>query len=452
MMSFEEDVNLVKQISAEVKRRGGKAYFVGGYVRDTLLGIECKDIDVEIHGIKADVLEEILDLFGERIETGKSFGVYKICHSSVDFAMPRTEEASGRGHRDFKIFTDPFIGTQNAARRRDFTINSIMQDVLTGEITDHFGGAEDLKKGIIRHIDAKTFKEDELRVLRAAQFGARFNFDISPDTMQLCSEMKLDALSSERVFAELEKALLKAKKPSAFFEILRDMGHLSHWFKELKDLIGVEQNPKYHREGDVWTHTMMVLDSAAKLRDSVQNPVGFMLSALVHDLGKSVATEEKNGVIHAYNHETLGIPIVKSFLARITNCNDITKYVLNMTKLHMKPNMLYAHLSSVKATNKMFDASLMPYDLVCLALCDSMGKIPNGDYEGAHSFLTERLNIYHEYMSRPYVSGKDLIDAGINPSDRFKELLEYSHKLRLAGVEKQHALKQVLSYNKTEEI
>ena len=123
-----------------------------------------------------------------------------------------------------------------------------------------------------------------------------------------------------------------------------------------------------------------------------------------------------------------------------------------MTKLHMKPNMLYAHLSSVKATNKMFDASLVPCDLVCLALCDSMGKMPNGDYKGAQSFLMERLNIYNEYMSRPYVSGKDLIAAGINPSDRFKELLEYSHKLRLAGVEKQHALKQVLSYNKTEEI
>ncbi len=447
MMTFVEEVNLVNRLASEVKRHGGEAYFVGGYVRDEIMGIECKDIDVEVHGIPCDKFEEILDKFGQRIETGKSFGVYKISHCSVDFALPRTEEKTGRGHRDFKIFTDPYVGTKNAAKRRDFTINSIMKNVLTGELIDHFGGLEDLKNGVIRHIDDETFKEDPLRVLRAAQFAARFGFVIDPRTIELCSNMRLDMLSNERVFMEMEKALLKADRPSVFFEILREMNHLSYWFGELEALIGVEQNKTYHKEGDVWTHTMMVLDSATKFRDKVQKPLAFMLSALVHDFGKAVTTSVKNGVIHAYNHETEGLPIVKEFVKRLTNNNEIIKYVLNITEHHMKPNMLYAHKSSVKATNKMYDKSVAPFDLICLAMCDSLGKLPKGDTDGAKEFLLERYHIFNEYMSRPYVTGKDLIDAGIEEGKNYKKLLDYAHKLRLAGIKKEEALKQTIAYS-----
>jgi tRNA nucleotidyltransferase (CCA-adding enzyme) len=447
MMTFIEEVNLVERLASEVKHHGGEAYFVGGYVRDEIMGTHCKDIDVEVHGISCARFEEILDKFGQRIETGKSFGVYKISHCSVDFALPRAEENTGRGHRDFKIFTDPYAGTKNAARRRDFTINSIMKNVLTGELTDHFGGLEDIKNGCIRHIDDDSFKEDPLRVLRAAQFAARFDFVIDSRTMELCSGMSLDTLSNERVFMEMEKALLKSDTPSVFFENIRQMNHLSYWFPELEALIGIEQNKTHHKEGDVWTHTMMVLDCAAKYRDKVQKPLSFMLSALVHDFGKAMTTSKKNGVIHSYNHETEGLPVVREFVKRLTNNNEITRYVLNMTEHHMKPNMLYAHKSAVKATNKMFDKSVAPGDLIYLAMCDSLGKLPKGDTGGAKEFLEKRYNIYNEYMSRPYVTGKDLLDAGIKEGKNYRELLNYAHKLRLAGIKKEDALKQTISYS-----
>jgi tRNA nucleotidyltransferase (CCA-adding enzyme) len=181
--------------------------------------------------------------------------------------MPRREKATGRGHRDFEIEVDPFIGTYKAARRRDFTINALMQDVLTGEVVDHFGGMDDLRAGIIRHIDPETFIEDPLRVLRGAQFAARFGFRIAPETVELCKGIDLSALSRERIEEELKKALLKSDKPSVFFEEMRRMEQLDVWFPELGQTIGLEQDPVFHPEGDVWVHTMEVIDRAAAVRD-----------------------------------------------------------------------------------------------------------------------------------------------------------------------------------------
>lgn len=447
-MSQEKTIETAQNIARLAAERGGQAYYVGGFVRDKLLGKENKDIDIEIHGITPQVLEEIIDSVGERIEIGKSFGVYSLCGRSIDIAMPRKETATGRGHRDFKIDVDPFIGTRKAAMRRDFNVNAIMQNILTGEIIDHFGGEEDLRKGILRHINDYAFGEDPLRVLRGAQFAARFNFEIAPETINLCRKIDLSTLSRERVFEELKKALLKAEKPSLFFEKLRVMKQLSFWFAEAEQLIGVPQHSQHHKEGDVWTHTMMVLDEAAKRREYAENPLYFMLSALVHDFGKITSTEFVKGDYHAYSHETLGLPIVKKFLRRITNENALYSYVLNMTELHMKPNALAADKSSVKATNKMFDSAKSPNDLILLALCDGQGKIPPKPVKQTEAFLRERLKIFDEYMSRPYVSGQDLIEAGIKPGQSFSELLSYAHKLRLAGVSKTDALSQVLAYSR----
>ena len=195
--------------------------------------------------------------------------------------MPRSERATGRGHRDFSVCVDGFIGTKKAAERRDFTVNAIMEDVLTGEIIDHFGGREDLQRGILRHVNEKTFAEDPLRVLRLAQFAARFGFSVDESTKELCRKIDLSALSKERVEAELKKALLKSESPSVFFRVLRDVNGLDFWFPEIAQLTGVEQNPVFHPEGDVWVHTMEVLDRAVKYRDKTASPFAFMLSALV---------------------------------------------------------------------------------------------------------------------------------------------------------------------------
>ena len=440
------NMEMAIRLAESVAKMGGCAYFVGGYVRDLISGGEGKDIDIEVHGLTPEQLKSVLDSLGERLDIGESFGIFGLRGYSLDIAMPRKETCRGRGHRDFDIFVDPHIGTLGAAKRRDFTVNAMMQNILTGEIIDHYGGRDDLENKIIRHVDDSSFAEDPLRVLRGAQFAARFEFEIAEETKEICKKMDISTLPRERIMGELEKALLKAEKPSLFFEKMREMEQLSVWFPELSALIGIEQNPKYHSEGDVWVHTMMVLDEAAKLRCYVGNPLGFMLSALTHDLGKAVATEGIDGVIHAYAHEVKGLPLVEEFMHRLTNEVGLTKYVLNMTENHMKPNVLASVNASIKSSNKMFDSSLEPEALICLALADGLGKTSPKKYVSHNDFFKERYEIYREYMSRPYVMGQDLIDAGLKPSKKFSEYLIFAHKLRLAGVEKESALKQTLNF------
>ena len=416
--------NLIHEIARAVDAKGGKTYYIGGYVRDKLMGLENKDVDIEVHGVQPEDLRAILAQFGEVITIGKSFGVYAIAGYDVDIAIPRKEKNTGRGHRDFEIYTDPFLGVEAAARRRDFTINALMQDVLTGEIVDCFGGQEDLKNGIIRHIDPEAFVEDPLRVLRAAQFAARFEFTVADETMDLCRDIDLSALPAERVTAELKKALCKGRKPSIFFEVLREMDQLNCWFPEFVSLVGLEQDPIFHPEGNVWNHVMAALDKAVVYRDCAEEPFRFMLVPLVHDLGKIETTGEVNGRIHAYNHEKVGLPIVSRFLHRLTNEAGLIRYVLNMTELHMRS----------------------PYELILFSTIDMFSERYEGERKDNMAFLLDRLEIYKEYMSRPYVTGQDLIDAGLTPGEDFKEILAYAHKLRLAGIPKDEALKQVLSY------
>lgn len=442
------DLEIVNQIALAVDKNGGQTFFVGGCVRDWLLGFESKDVDIEVHGIAPFVLEEILDRVGERITIGESFGIYSLKGYNVDIAMPRKEKVKGLGHKDFDVIVDPYSGTMQAAMRRDFTINSIMKNALTGEIVDHFNGIDDLKKGIIRHVNDVTFCDDSLRVLRAAQFAARFEFNVAEETINLCQKMDLTQLSSERVTEELKKALLKSNKPSIFFKVLKDMKQLDYWFKEVEDLIGVMQNPVHHSEGDVWTHTMMVLDEAIKYRDKVNNPFGFMLSCITHDFGKTVTTKIIDGVIRSYNHDIEGVPIAIKFMKRLTNEVNLIKLVSNLTEYHMRPNILASNNSSIKATNKMFDLAIDPLALISLAMSDSRGKISQYPYISYDEYLYQRIEIYYQYMSEPYVTGQDLIGAGLTPSKDFSKILEYAHKLRLAGVNKKEALKQTLTYSK----
>ncbi|MCQ2563438.1 MAG: tRNA nucleotidyltransferase [Mogibacterium sp.] len=438
--------SIAERIAKEVNNAGGRTFYVGGFVRDKLLGIDNKDVDIEVHGIKPDALYRILEKVGDPITFGKSFGVFALRKENLDIAMPRREHATGRGHRDFEIDVDPFIGTEGAARRRDFTINSIMQDVLTGEIVDHFNGREDLANKVIRHIDPETFIEDPLRVLRGAQFASRFNFTIAPDTIELCRGIDLSTLSKERVEEELKKALLKADKPSIFFEELRKMDQLHTWFPELELLINLEQDPIYHPEGDVWTHTMEVLDRAASMRDKASDPYNFMLLALTHDLGKAMTTAEKNGRIHAYEHEIKGMPLVESFIKRLTNERDVISYLKNMVPLHMRPNVSAYSKPGIKSTNRMFDEATAPEDLIWFAAADRPVFSGSDEFSGDSEFLFGRLRVFEETMAKPHVTGRDLIDAGIKPGDDFTEILAYAHKLRLAGIDKAPALKQTLAY------
>ena len=451
---METDRSMAKRIAAEVDKAGGRVYFVGGYVRDLLLGRENKDIDLEVHGVSVPVLEGILDSLGERLTMGASFGVMGLRHYGLDIAMPRSEQATGRGHKDFAVFVDPFLGEEKAAQRRDFTVNAMMQNVLTGEILDFFGGRRDLEQKRIRHVNTRSFGEDPLRVFRAAQFAARFGFTVAEETRRLASAMAVDALAGERVWGELEKALLKAETPSVFFEELRRMGQLSAWFPEAEALIGVPQRPDCHPEGDVWTHTMQVLDEAAALRDRAVCPAGLMLAALCHDFGKALTTQETNGVLHAYGHEQAGLAPAERFLKRITGEKKLMHCVKSMTVLHMEPNKRAADGAGVKSFMRLFDASACPEDLLLLARADFLGrKAPGEDgealraaYADTEQRLRELLKIYRERMAQPCVSGKDLIAAGFAPGESFHQALAYAHKLRLAGIKKEEQLRQTLGY------
>ena len=445
-MSHLEDQKMAREVARLVAEKGGRTFYVGGFVRDALIHRENKDVDIEVHGISPKSLEDILDSLGQRMTIGESFGIFGLKGYSLDIAMPRKEEARGQGHKDFDIFVDPFIGTEAAARRRDFTFNALMQDVLTEEIVDHYGGVEDLHAGVLRHVNDQSFAEDPLRVLRAAQFAARFGFRVAEETVSLCQRMQLQHLPRELIEGELKKALLKAERPSIFFEVLREMDQLDHWFPEVKALIGVPQNPVYHSEGDVWTHTMMVLDEAAKLRHRTANPYWFMLAALVHDFGKAICTEEHDGVLHAYLHEIKGLPLAETFLRRITSETKLIEYALNLAEYHMKPNTVAGARSAKKVTTRMFDRAVDPEGLICIALADDRGRITQAPATDHEAFLYERLEVFRELMSRPYVMGRDLIEAGLQPGVAFTEILEHAHKLRLAGVPKDSALRQTLAY------
>jgi tRNA nucleotidyltransferase (CCA-adding enzyme) len=269
---------------------------------------------------------------------------------------------------------------------------------------------------------------------------------VAEETVDLCQRMQLQHLPRERIEGELKKALLKAERPSIFFEVLREMDQLDHWFPEVKALIGVPQNPVYHSEGDVWTHTMMVLDEAAKLRHRAANPYWFMLAALVHDFGKAICTEEHDGVLHAYLHEIKGLPLAETFLRRITSETKLIEYALNLAEYHMKPNTVAGARSAKKVTTRMFDRAVDPEGLICIALADDRGRITQAPATDHEAFLYERLEVFRELMSRPYVMGRDLIEAGLQPGVAFTEILEHAHKLRLAGVPKDSALRQTLAY------
>lgn len=446
MNCFEQDLALSKRIAQAIADAGGRAYYVGGFVRDGLMDVDCKDIDLEVYGLTPNQLRAALAAQGDVMERGASFGVLGLRHSDIDIAMPRTEARTGAKHTDFDVCVDPFLPPERACRRRDFTINAMMQDVLTGEILDFYGGKRDLEARVIRCVAPESFVEDALRVFRAAQFAARMEARIDPETMRLCADMDVSALSTERILGETEKALLKAARPSRYFELLRDMNHLREFFPELEQTIGVAQNPRFHPEGDVFVHSMLVVDAAAQLRDRAQWPLGLMLAALLHDLGKTIATEvQPDGRITAYGHEVLGLPLVEAQMRRITNHEKLIAYVCNLTELHMRPNMLAGAQSRKKKTRQLFDLSLCPNDLILLSRADASGKLDEPYREETEAWLRARLQDYQERAKQPMVRGQDLIDAGLKPDKRFSELLRRARLLHFSGIDRANALRQVLA-------
>lgn len=438
--STEENMEMARRIAALVAAHGGRAYYVGGCVRDEILGIPNKDIDLEVHGIAPGQLETILRECGRLRTQGASFGIHALEGYDLDIALPRSPQDRER--------PDPFAGTEAAARRRDLTVNALMKDVLTGEILDHFGGLQDLEAGLLRHADTAAFREDPLRVFRAARFAACLGFRVAPETIALCREIPTEGLAPERVFAETERALMKAARPSVYFETLRSMDQLGVWFPEVQALIGVPQDPVHHPEGDAWNHTMLVLDAAAALRSRAKDPLGLMFSALCHDLGKAVTTAEKDGRIHSYLHEVEGVPIAGALLSRLTNQKELHRYTANMVAMHMRPNLLVDQHAGQKSMMRMMDEAVCPEDLLLLSRADRVGQRKGSGYGEKETILRRKLEEYRELMKKPCVQGADLMAAGFEPGPEFGEALRYARKLHLAGLDKATAMRSVIPYLK----
>src|SRR5262245_44663774 len=258
---------LAREIATPVADRGGRALVVRGYVRDALRGVASKDLDLEWFGIPQDRLASLLEGCGRVEAVGRSFPVYKVVRDGieVDVALPRRESKRGRGHTNFDVQGDPFMSIEEAASRRDFTINAIAWDPLTDVIEDPFEGRADLQGGVLRAVDPRTFGDDSLRVLRAVQFAARLELTLDDATAALCRTTALDDLPAERVWGELEKLLLQAARPSRGFALALDLGVVDQVLPEMRPLVGCAQEPEWHPEGDVWTHTLMVIDQARAL-------------------------------------------------------------------------------------------------------------------------------------------------------------------------------------------
>ena len=436
----------IYDIALRAKELGGRAMLVGGCVRDGLLGIPSADIDCEVYGLAPDALRALAAQFGDVDDSGEKYGIFALSGAGIDLAVPRTERRTGPHHGDFEVLPDPTLSFEKAASRRDFTVNAILRDMLTGEIVDPFGGQADLKNHILRAVPGAGFEEDPLRVLRGAQFAARYDLSVDEATMEKMRRMPTDALSPARVMSETKKALMQSARPEIYFDILRRAGALEVWFKELAALIGVRQNPKYHPEGDAYVHTMLVLRAAAEMREAAQKPLNLMLAALVHDLGKAATTtQDQNGNYHSCEHEIAGVPILYTMLTRIGAGKDLLAYCANMCRLHMRTHTCFYNHSREGRTNLLFDESVCPHDLVLLAVCDAMGKggrTEKSDEE--ERFLTERLAVYEKALSMPMPSGDMLIARGMKPGRSMAQALNEARRLMLCGAKLEDALSQTI--------
>ena len=446
MESLPEKVDAIANVIAAA---GGRAMLVGGCVRDELMAVAHKDWDVEVYGIAPDKLRGILDAFGDVNIVGEAFTVYKI-GEDLDVSIPRRERKTGKGHRGFIVEGDPEMSFEEACSRRDFTINAILKDPLTGEIVDPTGGREDLEKRIIRHVSSATFAEDSLRVLRAAQFAARFEFDIAPETVAICKTIDVTDLPRERVWGELEKILLKAQSPSIGLKWLYDLGVVRQIFPELQSLVDVPQEPEWHPEGNVDLHTMMVADEARKLIDDLpyEKKVTVMLAAVAHDLGKPPTTKFFDGRWRSHNHDEAGIEPTMSFLDRLgiytINGYDVRHQVLQLVKYHLKPGEFYKAESKSPVGDGAFRRlarKVEPDLLYRVAKADSLGRNPEWlppekrfGSEAQEWFIQKVRELEIEKKAPdPILMGRHLIDLGLEPSPKFKQVLDAVYERQLDG-------------------
>ena len=448
-----------------------RALLVGGFVRDALLGLKPKDMDVEVYGVSPERLESLLEqMYPGRVNSvGRAFGILKVALGDgldFDVSIPRSESKMGSGHTGFVVKGDPSMDVKEAARRRDFTINALSADPMTGEVLDLFGGVDDLVEKRLRVTDVERFQDDPLRVYRAVQFAARFGFTLESESKQLMREMvergDLTELSKERISEEIGKLLLKSPRPSIGFEQMRDLGIIERDYPELHALIGTPQEPEWHPEGDVWIHTMMVLDAAAKIakRESPdgsplftdRDRLGILLGAVCHDLGKPATTEsaEKDGVmrLRSLAHEQAGKEPTKQLFARWKFSEELEQTAIAIATEHLKPGELYrqhvkGNLDAGGATNaiRKLLKRIHPTSwrvLIASSEADHRGRglagVDRGPYPSGEWFAEViKKNRLDEAPTKKLLRGEDLMALGMKPGREIGEMIKAIELLRDSG-------------------
>lgn len=432
----------MRDIVEAITNVGGTCFEVGGCVRDSFLNVESKDIDIEVYGLDADTLTNVLSEFGKVNTVGASFGVIKLTTETddFDFTLPRRDSKVGNGHKGFTVEVDHNMTLLQASSRRDFTINSISRNVLMNEIYDPFNGEQDLKDGILR-ATSPLFADDPLRVLRGFQFAGRFDLTVAPITAELCSGLvnEFEHLSIERVWGEWFKWATKSTVPSSGLRFLKDTGWLS-LFPELNDLVDVPQDPTWHPEGDVWVHTLHVVDDAVRVADR-ENLTGddraiLILSALCHDLGKPSTTEMVDGRWRSRGHCEEGVDITRSFLESIGCPNSMIKVIEPLVDAHLfHASGDFTKRAVRRLALRLGDATIS--QLLWLIEADMGGRPPlqGGLSENALKLrdLAEGMNVVHDAPT-PIMGGRHLIQLGLKPSELFGSILNHAFQAQLDGV------------------
>ncbi|OGY22750.1 MAG: hypothetical protein A2126_01100 [Candidatus Woykebacteria bacterium GWB1_45_5] len=440
---------VVKELAAKVKEQGGRALIIGGYARDEVMRragqtVESKDIDLEVYNLDPDktatILEEFKDFAPPNL-VGKSFGVIKL--GPIDISFPRRESKIGSGHKGFEITVDPTLSVAEATRRRDLTINSIALDPLTNEIVDPHGGVEDLKNKFLRAVDPATFGEDPLRVLRLAQFAGRFGFSVEEKTKEIAKGLPLSELPAARIGEEWRKLLLKSEKPSVGLEVARDLGVLEKLHPELEALVGLEQEPSWHPEGDVWTHTLQTVDVAAEIvrRENLEGDDALVVltATLLHDLGKPLTTEVR-GVrgkqrLTSYGHAEAGVEPARRFLAKMEFGDGVNRQIYPLIRAHL-------YLTSAEELTdsgvRKLSARLKPATIEQLAWVVEADQRGRGGLARDLDRLMEltRMARVLDVAEKPVESiirGRDLIALGLEPGRAFGEIIRGCQEAYLSG-------------------
>ena len=428
--------DVLERVCDLVRAAGGRAWLVGGSVRDLALGRPVGDLDLEVFGLPADELQACLAAQFELDLVGESFGILKLRSWPVDVGLPRREAKIGLGHKGFAVHSDPFLPLPAAAARRDFTVNAVYLDPLNGECADPWRGLDDLGRGVLRHT-SPAFGEDPLRVLRAMQLAARFNLAVAGETVAVCRGMDPEGLPGERIWGEWVKLLTLGATPSRGLDFLHDCGWLRH-FPELEALRDCPQDPAHHPEGDAWVHTLHCLDAfAAERSGDTWEDLVVGCAVLCHDLGKPATTRRgDDDRCRAIGHEQESVVRTEAFLGAMTGNRRLLAEVVPLVAEHMRPSQLFATGASDAAVRRLAARVGRIDRLVRVARADAFGRppLPAEAYPAGDWLLARAGELaVTDAPPVPLVQGRHLIALGGEPGPGFRTLLDRVYEAQLAG-------------------